>query len=46
MFINPEISVNPEIVLVFQPVIIPWNIISLFENLKATKDCSLKNNVM
>ena len=36
MFINPEISVNPEILPVFQPMIIPLNITRLFENLKAT----------
>ena len=36
MFINPEIGVNPEILPVFQPMIIPSNITRLFENLKAT----------
>ena len=36
MFINPEIGVNPEILPVFQPMIIPSKITRLFENLKAT----------
>ena len=44
MFINPKIGVNPEIIPVFQPMIIPSNTQGYVKIWKPHfKDCSLKN---